>query len=38
MIQRLIERFQAWRRWRAMWRKPFHRPELLQSDERPPWE
>jgi hypothetical protein len=26
MIQHLIERFQAWRRWRAMWRKPLHDP------------
>jgi hypothetical protein len=30
IFRRLIERFQAWRRWRAMWRKPFHdpRPEV----------
>ena len=23
MIDRIIYRFRAWRRWRAMWRKPF---------------
>jgi hypothetical protein len=32
IFAQLIYRFQAWRRWRAMWSKPFDKPELSGGD------